>query len=76
MAGETWARVRREIATLPPKQQAAVVMRHLQGLEYAEIAEALTCSETSARANVYQGLRRLRRALAGELGQAQYAEKR
>jgi RNA polymerase sigma-70 factor (ECF subfamily) len=76
IAGETLDRVRREIAALPPKQQAAVVMRHLQGLEYAEIAEAMSCSQGSARANVYQGLRRLRQALAGELGQAQNAEKR
>jgi RNA polymerase sigma-70 factor (ECF subfamily) len=58
--------VRREIGALPPKQQAAVVLRHGQGLDYAAIAEALACSEDSARANVYQGLRRVRRALATE----------
>ena len=56
--------VRREIAALPAKQQAAVVLRHVQGLGYAKIAHALDCSEDSARANVYQGLRRLRRVLA------------
>jgi RNA polymerase sigma-70 factor (ECF subfamily) len=66
IAGERWAMIRREIAGLPPKQQAAVVMRHLQGLDYGEIATALECSEDSARANVYQGLRRLRRSLGGE----------
>jgi RNA polymerase sigma-70 factor (ECF subfamily) len=49
---------------LPPKQQAAVVMRYLQELSYAEIAQALDCSEDSARANVYQGIRRLRRESA------------
>jgi RNA polymerase sigma-70 factor (ECF subfamily) len=58
--------VRREIGSLPPKQQAAVVLRHGQGLDYRAIAEALACSEDSARANVYQGLRRVRRALAAE----------
>ena len=68
IAGERRDRLRREIATLPPKQQAAVVMRHLQGLDYAEIALALDCSQDSARANVYQGLRRLRQSLTGELG--------
>ena len=51
------------ISALPPKQKAAVVLRHVQGLEYAEIAEALDCSPESARANVYQGLRRVRQAL-------------
>jgi RNA polymerase sigma-70 factor (ECF subfamily) len=68
IAGERWARVQREIAALPPKQQAAVLMRHLQGLDYGEISVALGCSEDSARANVYQGLRRLRLSLAGERG--------
>jgi RNA polymerase sigma-70 factor (ECF subfamily) len=63
---ETMEVVRQEIASLPPKQQAAVVMRHVQGLDYATIAGALECSEDSARANVYQGLRRLRTALADE----------
>ena len=61
---ETLATIRRIIAALPAKQQAAVVLRHVQGLDYAEIAEALECSEDSARANVYQAVRRLRRELA------------
>lgn len=54
----------RHIAALPPNQQAALVMRHLHGLEYAEIAEALNCSEDSARANVSHAPRRLRLELA------------
>lgn len=60
--------VRREIAALPPKQQAALVLRYGQGLDYAAIAQALDCSEDSARANVYQALRRLRRELAPQNG--------
>jgi RNA polymerase sigma-70 factor, ECF subfamily len=67
---ETLAMIRRIIAALPAKQQAAVVLRHVQGLDYAEIAKALECSEDSARANVYQAVRRLRR----ELAKAQDAE--
>jgi RNA polymerase sigma-70 factor (ECF subfamily) len=62
--GEELAAVRREIAALPPKQQAALVLRYGQGLDYAAIARALDCSQDSARANVYQALRRLRRELA------------
>ena len=61
---ETLAVIRRSIACLPTKQQTAVMLRHVQGLDYAEIAEALECSEASARANVYQAVRRLRRELA------------
>lgn len=56
--------VARSIRALPAKQQAALVMRYLQEMAYAEIAEALQCSEDSARANVYQALRRLRSELA------------
>jgi DNA-directed RNA polymerase specialized sigma24 family protein len=37
-------------------------------LDYGEISMALDCSVDSARANVYQGLRRLRQSLAGEMG--------
>jgi RNA polymerase sigma-70 factor (ECF subfamily) len=66
MVGETLGSIRRSLAALPPKQGAAVVLRHVQALSYAEIAEALDCSKESARANVYQGLRRLRRELGEE----------
>ncbi len=62
-SNETMAAIRRVIDGLPAKQHAAVIMRHVQGLEYAEIAQALGCSEDSARANVHQALRRLRREL-------------
>jgi RNA polymerase sigma-70 factor (ECF subfamily) len=62
--GETLAAVRRQIAALPARQQAAVLMRYAQGLRYDEIAQALNCSPDSARAHVYQALRRLRQTLA------------
>lgn len=48
------------LAILPPKQQSALILRYLQGLDYAEIAGILGCSEESARANVSHGLKRLR----------------
>lgn len=63
---ETLAEIQGAIETLPPKQRAALIMRYLQELDYAEIADALNCSEDSARANVYQALRRLRHDLASE----------
>ena len=61
--GETLQEICAAISALPPKQKMAVILRHVQGLEYAEIAEALDCSPASARANVYQGLRRMRQVL-------------
>jgi len=51
------------IKVLPVKQRAAVVMRHLQGFGYDEIAQALDCSQESARAHVSLAVRRLRREL-------------
>ncbi|MSP13569.1 MAG: RNA polymerase sigma factor [Chloroflexi bacterium] len=58
--------LKQAIAHLPAKQQAALVMRYLQELEYSEIAEVLNCSEESARANVYQGTKRLRQDLGSQ----------
>jgi RNA polymerase sigma-70 factor (ECF subfamily) len=52
--------LRRAISGLPGKQGKAFVMRKIVGLEYAEIAAALSCSEESARAAVYQALRKLK----------------
>jgi len=52
--------LRRAIANLPGKQGQAFVMRKIVGLEYSEIGAALGCSEDSARAGVYQALRKLK----------------
>jgi RNA polymerase sigma-70 factor (ECF subfamily) len=60
MLKEKVATLMTAIQTLPLKQQAAVMLRHVHELDYADIAVALDCSEDSARANVYQGTRRLR----------------
>lgn len=51
-----WAAVR----SLPPRQRVAVVHRHVLDRSYAEIAELMGASEETARANVYQGMKRLR----------------
>lgn len=50
------------ISRLPHKQREALVMRKFGGLDYAEIAAALGCSSESARAGVYQALRKLKAA--------------
>ena len=64
LADESMKTVRRAIDDLPPKQRAGLLMRYIQELEYPDIAEALGCSEDSARANVYQAIKRLRMTLA------------
>ena len=50
----------RAVDTLPPMQRAAVIHRYVLDLTYAQVAEALGCSEEAARANAYEGRRKLR----------------
>ena len=52
--------LRAAVASLPPKQRVAVVHRHVLDRSYADVAEALGISEEAARANVYQGVKKLR----------------
>ena len=59
--------VKRAVIALPHKQRAALMMRKYQEMGYKEISQALNCSAESARANVYQGLRKLRKQLAEEV---------
>ena len=54
-----WARVR----ALPEKQRVAVFLRSAADLSYAEVADALECSQDAARRNVHEGLKRLREEL-------------
>ena len=55
--------VRERVAELPRKQREAVWLRCVEGLDYPAIGARLRCSAESARANVYQGIKRLRREL-------------
>jgi RNA polymerase sigma-70 factor (ECF subfamily) len=57
---ETWARL---LATLTPAQRTAVVLRHVDGMSYAEIATATGRPEGTVKAHVHRGLAALRTAL-------------
>lgn len=57
---ETWARL---LAGLSPAQRTAVVLRHVDGLSYAEIAEVTGRPEGTVKAHVHRGLAALRTAL-------------
>jgi RNA polymerase sigma factor (sigma-70 family) len=50
----------RAVAGLPPMQRAALIHRYVLDLPYADVAAALGCSEEAARANAYEGRRKLR----------------
>jgi RNA polymerase sigma-70 factor (ECF subfamily) len=60
---ETLAGVESAIAALPRRQRAALLLRRVQGLDYAEVGAALGCSADTARAHVYQAIRKLRQTL-------------
>ncbi|HSL58258.1 MAG TPA: RNA polymerase sigma factor [Acidimicrobiales bacterium] len=51
------------VAGLPPAQRAAVALRFLDDLSYAEIAAICDCSEGAARQRVHDAVRSLRRTL-------------
>jgi RNA polymerase sigma factor (sigma-70 family) len=50
----------RAVAGLPPMQRAALIHRYVLDLPYVDVAAALGCSEEAARANAYEGRRKLR----------------
>src|SRR4051794_7711325 len=52
-----------QVGSLPPKQRSAVLLRFVADRPYADIADALDCSEAAARQNVRAGLQRLREEL-------------
>jgi RNA polymerase sigma-70 factor, ECF subfamily len=51
------------IADLPPRYRTAVILRHIEGLSYAEVAGALGQPVGTAKANVHRGIRILRESL-------------
>ena len=59
-ADPLWVAVR----ALPIRQRAAVVHRFVLDRSYRDIAEAMGSSEETARANVSQGLKKLRKELS------------
>ena len=56
----------RRLAALPAVQRRAVVLRHVAGLSYPEIAEATGRPEGTVKADVHRGLARLRRIIEEE----------
>jgi RNA polymerase sigma-70 factor (sigma-E family) len=56
-------RLRRGLAALPPRQRAAVVLRHYLDLDERAAATALGCSIGTIKSQTAKGLERLRAAL-------------
>ena len=64
---EGLARVATALGDLPARYKTAVVLRHVQGLSYAEAAEILDQPVGTTKSDVHRGLRLLRETLEPEL---------
>jgi len=54
------------LTELPDAQRTAVVLRHVVGLPYAEMAAVMGCPEGTAKSHVARGLQRLRALIPEE----------
>jgi RNA polymerase sigma factor (sigma-70 family) len=59
-AGERDENLWEAVHRLPPRQRAAVLLRHSADLPHRDIARVLGCSEEAARRSLHEGLTRLR----------------
>jgi RNA polymerase sigma-70 factor (ECF subfamily) len=62
---EIGAAVAHVVSGLPLRQRLAFLQRKVHGLDYEAIGQSLECSAETARAHVFQALRKVRRALEG-----------
>lgn len=65
MAGEIRSLTEAAIRRLPLKQRLAFTLRKLHELDYELIGQSLECSADTARAHVFQALRKIRTTLNG-----------
>jgi len=67
LAAEVRALAETAIRGLPFKQRIAFTLRKLHELDYETIGQSLDCSPESARAHVFQALRKIRTTLNGHV---------
>jgi RNA polymerase sigma-70 factor (ECF subfamily) len=64
---ETRTLIETSVAQLPLKQRTAFILRKIHELDYDAIGQSLDCSAESARAHVFQALRKIRQSLNGHV---------
>ena len=62
---ETRTLIETSVERLPRKQRTAFILRKIHELDYDAIGQSLDCSAESARAHVFQALRKIRHTLNG-----------
>jgi RNA polymerase sigma-70 factor (ECF subfamily) len=65
LSRETGALVEGIVRHLPLKQRLAFTQRKIHGLDYEAIGRSLGCSPESARAHVFQAVKKIRQGLDG-----------
>lgn len=76
LAKELWQKVTDSLAHLPEKQAEVLVLSRIEGLDYKDIAETLSCSEATVRVHLHRAMKRLARELKPYLaGQGGVQEK-
>jgi RNA polymerase sigma-70 factor (ECF subfamily) len=60
---ETWRTIQRALSELTPEYRAVVVLKHLQGLSYAEIAQLVGVPEKTVKSRLFTARRQLRSML-------------
>ena len=73
LVSEAAVRIDAIVAHLPTKQRLAFTLRKMHDLDYDAIGTSLRCSAESARAHVFQALRKIRRGL-DELAAMEHTE--